>query len=179
MRVFVTDATSFLGSAVRQALLRAGHQVLGLASSLAAAQALDVAGATPQFGTLDDLDSLRRGAEAAEGVIHLLSHSREARATSAWSGKVIKSLGAALAGTDFPLVISVPVARLTPESLAQETAGLGAACQLCSHEVVALRSVTAIRVRVSVVQVFYSVSGIDTLALGAVLRQLAPNSVRY
>jgi uncharacterized protein YbjT (DUF2867 family) len=179
MRVFLTDATSFLGSAVQQALLGAGHQVLGLAGSPAAAQALAAAGATPQFGTLDDLDSLRRGVESAEGVIHLLSHSREARATSAWSGKIIKSLGAALAGTDFPLIISVPVMHPPPKSLAQETAGLRAACQLGSNEVVAVKLVRAIRVRVSVVPVFYSVPGVDSLALGAMLRPLAPRNVRY
>jgi hypothetical protein len=179
MRVFLTDATSFLGSAVRQALLSAGHQVLGLAGSPAAAQTLAAAGATPQFGTLDDLDSLRRGVEAAEGVIHLLSHSREVRTTSAWSGKVIKSLGAALAGTDFPLVISVPMKHLTPKPLTQETIGLRAACQLGSNEVVAVKLVRAIGVRVSVVQVFYSLPGVDTLALRAMLRQFAPSNVRY
>ncbi|KEF08988.1 3-beta hydroxysteroid dehydrogenase [Streptomyces rimosus] len=128
MRVFVTGATGFIGTAVVRELLGAGHTVLGLARSDRAAAALTAAGAAAHRGTLDDPGSLREGAAAADGVIHLAYHhdfsDQAAFANAAQLDlSAVEALGAALEGTGKPLVITsgtLMLASLAPGRTATE-----------------------------------------------------------
>jgi nucleoside-diphosphate-sugar epimerase len=118
MRVFVTGASGHMGSAVVPVLLRAGHQVAGLARSDSSAGALAAAGAQVVRGDLDDLDGLRAAAAAADGVIHLafkhdLMGAGDYAGAAAADLAAIKALAAALDGTGKPLVTTSGTLMLT------------------------------------------------------------------
>jgi nucleoside-diphosphate-sugar epimerase len=124
MRVFVTGATGFIGSATVRELIAAGHQVIGLCRSDDKAAALAATGAEVHRGSVTDTDSLKAGAARADGVIHLAFNHDFSRFVQNCEDdrQVIWTLGSVLAGSDRPLVITsgTPIANTVPGEPARE-----------------------------------------------------------
>jgi nucleoside-diphosphate-sugar epimerase len=144
MRVFVTGATGFIGSAVVKELLNAGHEVTGLVRSKKAAEALATMGARAHVGSIEDVESLRKGAADAEGAIHTaffhrITHmslstrlrvmlggspggivSRFTHAAVEADKRAIETIGKALRGSDRAIVAAFPTMALKPGCMATE-----------------------------------------------------------
>ena len=180
MRVFVTGATGFVGSAVIQELIRAGHEVSGLARSDEAAAALRAAGAAVHRGALDDPDSLRRGAAAADGVIHaaFIHNYGDLTAAGETDRLAIEALGTELARSGRPLVVTSVIGHLPPGQLATEDTvpDPGASVKHRAGSEVAALAFAAQGVRASVLRLPLSVHGDGDTGFVPGLIRLARNT---
>lgn len=122
MRVFVTGATAWVGTAVVEELLGRGYHVVGLARSQEKGNALQARGAKVLRGTLDDVDALHAAAKDADAVIHLAFNHDFSRfvENAAQDRRAIEALGSALEGSDRPLLVTSGVALLAPGRIATE-----------------------------------------------------------
>jgi nucleoside-diphosphate-sugar epimerase len=160
MRIFITGATGFIGSAIVPELIGAGHQVTGLARSDSAAGSLAAAGADVQRGSLDDLESLRNGAAAADAAVHAgFNHDFANYAAAAETDRrAIETIGGALAGSDRPFLVTSGTALVTPGRVATEQDAANSNFPRKSEDAAA--SVAARGARVSVVRLPPTVHGV-------------------
>jgi nucleoside-diphosphate-sugar epimerase len=122
MRVFLTGASGFIGSAILDDLLAAGHEVVGLVRSDAAAERVAGAGGEPYRGDLEDLDGLREAAGASDGVIHtaFVHDFSNIAASGPIDLRAVETIGDALAGSDRPFVMTTGTGLLAPGRVATE-----------------------------------------------------------
>ena len=161
MRVFVTGATGWVGTAVIEELQAAGHSVTGFARSDAAAAALASAGVAVHRGSLEDLESLRAGAAASDAVIHTAFNHDFSRfaENGAVERTAIEALGDAMAGTGHPLIITSGVAMIAPGRSITEDDVRDPAMPFPRDPETVATAVAARGVRVSVIRLAPSVHG--------------------
>jgi nucleoside-diphosphate-sugar epimerase len=148
MRIFVTGASGWIGSAVVPELLGAGHEVVGLARSEASAQRLESAGAIAQRGDVDDPDGLTKAAADSDGVIHLAFQHEVAwggnfAAAAAADRRAVEAMGTALADSERPIVLASGTLGLTVGRVATENDGLVPSAELRANPA-GRRSATAL-----------------------------------